>query len=75
MRRKMTDEFKKQLKTVVKEGKGFKTIDFYWLLGPYDAAWLVESENIDNLTRSLVELQDFFETTTMLTIPFETLTL
>ena len=50
-----------------------KTIDFYWLFGPFDGVWIVETDDVGNLARKMAELQDYFETTTMPALSFDTL--
>ena len=73
LRGKLSGEVADRLKNDVRDQKGYKTVDFYWLMGPYDAAWIVETGETDNLARKIGELQDVFETTTMVTLPFELL--
>lgn len=73
LRGKLSREAAGRLKDYVMDQKGYKTIDFHWLIGPYDAAWIVETGEMENLARKLAELQEAFETTTMVALPLEIL--
>ena len=73
LRGKLDRDAAEHLKNHVRDEKGYKTIGFYWLIGPYDAAWLLETDQVDNLAKKLSELQDTFETTTMVALPLSVL--